>query len=85
MNIANGSHVWYGLISSTRGRVCSRDVLQETLLATYKKGASSQRAQIGYLHIESEREARVQKNGTIALPQQTVSPWLAPRTPEHGG
>jgi adenine-specific DNA-methyltransferase len=59
------------------------DVLQETLLATYKKGASSQRAQIGYLHIESEREARVQKNGTIAIPQQTASPWLAPRTPEH--
>lgn len=59
------------------------DVLQETLLAIYKRDAKSQRAQIHYLTVLSETEAKLTRNGTIALPADTTAPWLAPRTPEH--
>jgi len=60
------------------------DVLQETLLATYRQGASSRRAQIHYLHVTNEREATITRNGTIGIPAVAAAPWLAPRTPEHG-
>lgn len=59
------------------------DVLQETLLAVYKRGAEPQRAQIHYLAVSSETEAKITRNGTIALPADQAAPWLAPRTPEH--
>jgi adenine-specific DNA-methyltransferase len=59
------------------------DVLQETLLATYRKGGSRVRAQIHYLNVINEREATVTKNGTVALPIDTSAPWLAPRDPQH--
>ncbi len=59
------------------------DVLQETLLAIYRKGGGSQRAQIHYLHVVSENTANVTRNGTIGLPSDATNPWLAPREPEH--
>ena len=59
------------------------DVLQETLLAVYRKGGGSQRAQIHYLHVSDEREASVVRNGTVGLPIDPKSPWLAPRDPQH--
>ncbi len=59
------------------------DVLQETLLAVYRKGQSRYRAQVNYLHVANEREASVTRNGTIGLPADPAAPWLAPRDPEH--
>ena len=59
------------------------DVLQEAMLAVYRKGARRRRAQIHYLHVTNEREAKVTKNGTIGLPADPTRPWLAPRNPEH--
>lgn len=59
------------------------DVLQETLLAVYKRGGKPVRAQIHYLTVVTECEARITRNGTIGLPVERTSPWLAPRTPEH--
>lgn len=59
------------------------DVLQETLLAVYRKGGGIQRAQIHYLHVANEREATVVRNGTIGLPTDPTAPWLAPRDPQH--
>jgi adenine-specific DNA-methyltransferase len=53
------------------------------LLAVYRKGQASGRAQIHYLHVTNEREAFVTKNGTIGLPANPMAPWLAPRSPEH--
>ena len=44
------------------------DVLQETLLAAYKRGAKPGRAQVHYVEVANEREARVIRNGTIGLP-----------------
>lgn len=59
------------------------DVLQETLLAAYKRGAEAGRAQVHYLEVANEREAKVIRNGTIGLPFSASQPWLAPREPRH--
>jgi adenine-specific DNA-methyltransferase len=59
------------------------DVLQETLLALYQKGAERQRVQVHYLHVANERDALLTKNGTVALPEDAAAPWLAPREPHH--
>lgn len=59
------------------------DVLQETLLAVYRKGETASRAQVHYLHVASECDAHVTRNGTIGLPADPADPWLAPRSPEH--
>jgi adenine-specific DNA-methyltransferase len=59
------------------------DVLQETLLAVYRKGGALGRSQIHYLHVENEREATVTRNGTVGIPRDPSAPWLAPRNPEH--
>ncbi len=59
------------------------DVLQETLLAAYKRGAKPARAQVHYVKVANEREARVIRNGTVGLPSPASQPWLAPREPRH--
>ena len=59
------------------------DVLQETLLAIYRKGQSPVRAQIHYLHVNDERDTVVKRNGTIGLPPDPTDPWLAPRDAKH--
>lgn len=55
------------------------DVLQETLLAIYQKGGVRRAAQVHYLHISNERDAKVTRNGTIRIPVDATTPWLAPR------
>jgi len=59
------------------------DVLQETLLAAYKRGAAPGRAQVHYVHVSSERKACIVRNGTIGLPSPASQPWLVPREPKH--
>ena len=59
------------------------DVLQETLLALYKRGSEPRRMQVHYLHVAGEAEAKVTRNGTVGLPTDPSLPWLAPRAPEH--
>lgn len=61
------------------------DVLQETLLALYKKGGSRTRFQVHYLNVDNERRARLTKNGKVGLPDDASAPWLAPREPAHVG
>jgi adenine-specific DNA-methyltransferase len=61
------------------------DVLQETLLAVYRKGQAPGRAQIHYLNVTSELSATVTRNGTVGLPTPPTAPWLAPRDPQHAG
>lgn len=58
------------------------DVLQETLLALYRKGGKRGNFQVHYLHVD-EREARLTKNGKVGLPRDPRAPWLAPRAPGH--
>lgn len=59
------------------------DVLQETLLALYQKGGARTRFQVHYLNVDSERQARLTKNGKVGLPVDAAAPWLAPREPSH--
>lgn len=61
------------------------DVLQETLLALYRKSGERQRFQVHYLNVDNEREARLTKNGRVSLPNDAGAPWLAPREPAHVG
>jgi adenine-specific DNA-methyltransferase len=61
------------------------DVLQETLLALYRKGGMRERFQVHYLNVDNEREARLTKNGKVGLPEDPAAPWLAPREPAHVG
>lgn len=59
------------------------DVLQETLLAVYRRGAKPSRVQVHYVQVANERETQVIRNGTVGLPSPASSPWLAPRDPSH--
>lgn len=60
------------------------DVLQETLLALYRRGGEAGRARVNALTVLSETEARVSRAGTLTLPSDRAAPWLAPRLPGHG-
>lgn len=59
------------------------DVLQETLLAIYRRGKKAARVQVHYIHMLNEREAKLVRNGTIGLPKVASQPWLAPREPSQ--
>jgi adenine-specific DNA-methyltransferase len=60
------------------------DVQQETMLAIYRKGAKASRARIHHIHVTSDVDATVTKNGTVGLPDRPSMPWLAPRERKHG-
>jgi adenine-specific DNA-methyltransferase len=59
------------------------DVLQETLLTLYIKGAKPLRVGVQYLRLPNENDVEISRNGTIALPTDPSRPWLAPRDPHH--
>jgi len=61
------------------------DVLQEALLATYRKGGRSNGTTVHYLDASSEVSAHVNRAGHFALPAEPAAPWPAPRLPEHQG
>ncbi len=56
------------------------DVLQETLLAVYRKGAARQRAVTATLAGAGDGGLRVSPAGAFELPAGGAEPWLAPRT-----
>lgn len=57
------------------------DVLQETMLATYRKGGPGVKGKVGFIAIDAERQAKQKKAGTFSLPSRRESPWLLPRVP----
>ncbi len=59
------------------------DVLQETLLALYRKDGEQGPFDVHYLTVDNECEAQLTKNGKVGLPENAASPWLAPREPAH--
>ncbi|HEX4159474.1 MAG TPA: N-6 DNA methylase [Rhizomicrobium sp.] len=59
------------------------DVLQETMLALYVKGAKRLRVSVQYLRVQSETKAEITRNGTFGLPLDPSRPWFAPRDPKH--
>jgi adenine-specific DNA-methyltransferase len=59
------------------------DVLQETMLATYKRAGAVGEVAVHYVELESDQTARVLRAGRCQLPLQTTLPWLVPRVPDH--
>lgn len=58
------------------------DVLQETMLATYKRGAKVAATVVHYLSVNGT--GKVTHAGGFNLPAERTDPWLAPRTPADG-
>lgn len=57
------------------------DALQETMLATYRKGRRTRTGAVHFLTIDSKRQANVTNSGSFALPAVRTAPWILPRTP----
>ncbi|MEX2297599.1 MAG: N-6 DNA methylase [Dongiaceae bacterium] len=59
------------------------DVLQETLLATYKRGASSATVTVSEIKPERADRIKISNAGAFALPTDISQPWILPRnTPQ---
>ncbi len=59
------------------------NVLQETMLAVYRRGGDGDRAQVGFLSVSSDSKVTYSPAGTFMLPRDQQAPWLLPRTPEQ--
>jgi len=55
------------------------DVLQETLLAVYKKENISRCVRVSYLSVMETGTVMVQRNGSYSLPSDPAQPWILPR------
>lgn len=56
------------------------DVLQETMLATYRKGGLPVPGKVGFIDAAGGNRVRSRKAGSFALPAAPHSPWLLPRS-----
>ena len=59
------------------------DVLHLTLLATYRRNGSAEKARVHYILVETENSARVAEAGDFRMPADPAKPWLLPRVPDH--
>ena len=55
------------------------DVLQETVLATYHKGAERVRATVSFLNPQPGLRVAAQAAGKFSLPHNITAPWILPR------
>jgi len=55
------------------------DVLQETLLATYRRGERANLAHVSLLSVTTPETAQVGVVGTFQIPDPPTEPWLVPR------
>lgn len=65
------------LVTSRKG--VFSDVLQETLLATYRKGGKGRRASVHILSLQDETTLEATSAGAFSLPRIATDPWLIPR------
>lgn len=59
------------------------EVLQEVLLATYRRGSKRKTAAVHLAEPTSAQELRVTATGTFRLPNDGSQPWLMPRSVEE--
>lgn len=59
------------------------DVLQETILTTYRRGGTRRTGKVGFIACDAEGNTSWRKAGTFALPPHEDAPWLLPRTPDQ--
>ncbi len=55
------------------------DVLQETVLATYRKGGEGGNARVNFIHTQSTRVVKPAPAGSFALPRDPSGVWLLAR------
>ncbi len=67
----------------TERRGIFEDVLQEALLATYRKEGAAYGTRVHYLGMTSDLTARITHAGHFVIPRVAEQPWLVPRQPEH--
>ncbi|HYG63727.1 MAG TPA: N-6 DNA methylase [Thermoanaerobaculia bacterium] len=67
---------------TSRRRVFS-GVLQETLLAAYRRNGPRRKASVHVLSLTGEAAAEVVSAGTFSLPSKATDPWLVPRSREQ--
>lgn len=60
-------------------------VLQETLLATYKRGKSSGAGKVSFISHRQNGSINRTSAGSFNLPKDPMQPWLMPRTPSQRG
>lgn len=54
-------------------------VLQETALATYKRGVERGSASVHFIELPNETALNVTSAGAFSLPKESTEPWLLPR------
>jgi adenine-specific DNA-methyltransferase len=59
------------------------DVLQETLLATYRRGSTASSAAVHHVSVASDGSTAIASAGSFRLPAEPHAPWLLPRVAEH--
>lgn len=59
------------------------DVLQETLLATYRRGGRPCTAHVHFISLSPDGSVKTTTAGSFRLPQRPDQPWLIPRTPRQ--
>ena len=57
------------------------DVLQETMLAVYRRGGRRRSAKVGFASVDSGGQVTCAAAGTFTLPRDGQAPWLLPRAP----
>lgn len=61
------------------------DVLQETLLAVYRKGGRLQTGRVRQLHVQAAGDVEIEEVSRLRLPRITTEPWLIPRNRRQAG
>lgn len=57
------------------------DVLQETMLAVYRRGGRRGSARVGFLSVGAAGQLTSSPAGSFTLPRDPQAPWLLPRAP----
>lgn len=60
-----------------------QDVLQETVLATYRRDGGRQTARVHFIRGFDGRFAKLEAAGRFNLPKSATEPWVLPRTSAH--
>ena len=59
------------------------DVLQETLLATYRRGANSDEGKVHFITPRPDGSIATKPAGSFGLPEDPAHPWVMPRTEDQ--
>ena len=59
------------------------NVLQETMLAVYRKGSAQDSVRVHFLDFQSDSSCRVFRGGRYEISTESDGPWLLPRSIQH--